>query len=128
MTAAESSRAASNQRTWPQCTPTGRYRLSSHQEDCCPPHGTHTTDARHQLFHHRPASRLKSQKSFMHTVTVLDSSASSRRLRLWKDSLTCQPPSKWDWRWLSLCWLWRTGSVGELLTDCAQGWAARKQR
>ena len=42
-----------------------------------------TTDARHQLFHHQPAaSRLKSRKSFMRTVTSLDSSASSSRLRL----------------------------------------------
>ena len=85
-----------------------------------------TTDARHQLFHHQPAaSRLKSRKSFMRTVTPLDSSASSSRLRLW----TCQPPSKWDWRWPSLCRLdlERTGSVGELLTDCAQEWAVRKQ-
>ena len=42
---------------------------------------------------------------------------------------TCQPPSKWDWRWPSLCRLdlERTGSVGEPLTDCAQGWAVRKQ-
>ena len=42
------------------------------------------TDARHKLFHHRPAaSRLKSRKSFMRTVTPLDSSASSSsRLRL----------------------------------------------
>ena len=72
-----------------QCTPTGRYRSSSHQEDCCLPHGTQTTDARHQLFHHQSAaSRLKSRKSFMRTVTPLDSSASSSRLRLWKDSLT----------------------------------------
>ena len=48
-----------------------------------------TTDARHQLFHHQPAaSRLKSQKSVMRTVTPLDSSASSSRLWLWKDSLT----------------------------------------
>ena len=33
------------------------------------------------------------------------------------------------WRWPSLCRLdlERTGSVGELLTDCAQGWAMRKQ-
>ena len=47
-----------------------------------------TTDAIHQLFHHQPAvSRLKSQKSFVRTVTPLDSSASSSRLRLWKDSL-----------------------------------------
>ena len=78
-----------------------------------------TTDARHQLFHRRPAaSRLKSQKSFMRTFTPLDSSVSSSRLRLWKDSLkTCQPPSKWDWRWPSLCRLDldRTGAVGELL-------------
>ena len=90
-----------------------------------------TPDARHQLFHHRPAaSRLKSRKSFMRTVTPLDSSASSSRLRPCKDSLTdVQPPSKWDWRWPSLCLLnpERTGSVGECLTDCAQGWAVRKQ-
>ena len=25
-----------------QCTPTGRYRPSTHQEDCCLPHGMHT--------------------------------------------------------------------------------------
>ena len=127
-----------------QCTPTGRYRPSSHQEDCCLPHGTHstndrrqtptvpsptsclkptnldnvhllagiapphirrtvacrmertrqTTDARHRLFHHQPAaSRLKSRKSFMCTVTPLDSSASSSRMLLWKDSLTDVPAS-----------------------------------
>ena len=53
-----------------------------------------TTDARHQLFNSRPAdSRLKSQKSFMRTFTPLDSSASSSRLRLWKDSLTDVPAS-----------------------------------
>ena len=53
-----------------------------------------TTDARHQLFHHQPAaSRFKSRKSFMRTVTPLDSSASSGRLRLWKDSLTDVPAS-----------------------------------
>ena len=47
-----------------------------------------------QLFHHQPAaSRLKSRKSFMRTVTPLDSSASSSRLRLWKDSLTDVPAS-----------------------------------
>ena len=71
-----------------------RYRPSSHQEDCCLPHGTHTTDARHQLFHHQPAaSRLKSRKSFMRLVTPLDPSASSSRLRPWKDSLTDVPAS-----------------------------------
>ena len=53
-----------------------------------------TTDTRHQLFLHRPpASRLKSRKSFMRTVMPLDSSASSSRLRLWKDSLTDLPAS-----------------------------------
>ena len=53
-----------------------------------------TTDARHQLFYHQPAaSRLKSRKSFMRTVTPLDSSASSGRLLLWKDSLTDVPAS-----------------------------------
>ena len=52
------------------------------------------TDARHQLFHHQPAaSRLKSRKSFMRTVTPLDSSASSSRRQLWKDSLTDVPSS-----------------------------------
>ena len=73
--------------------PTGRYRPSSHQ-DCCLPHGTHTINARRQSFYHRPAaSRLKSRKSFMRTVSPHDSSASSSRLRLWKDSLTDVPSS-----------------------------------
>ena len=72
-----------------QCTSTGRYRPSSHQKKCCLPHGTHTTNDRHQLHHHRPAaSRLKSRKSFMRTDTPIDSSASSSRLRLWKDTDT----------------------------------------
>ena len=31
-----------------QCTPAGRYRSSSHQEDCCLPHGTHMTNDRCQ--------------------------------------------------------------------------------
>ena len=52
------------------------------------------TDARHQLFHHQlAASRLKSRKGFMRTVTPVDSSANSSRLRLWKDSLTDVPAS-----------------------------------
>ena len=56
-----------------------------------------TTDARHQLSHHQTgASRLKSRKSFMRTVTPLDSSASSSRLRLWKDSLTDLPAYLYD--------------------------------
>ena len=53
-----------------------------------------TTDAIYQLFHHQPAaSRLKSRMSFMHTVTPLNSSASSSRLRLWKNILTDVPAS-----------------------------------
>ena len=31
-----------------QCTPTGRYRPSTHQEDCCLPLGTHATNDRRQ--------------------------------------------------------------------------------
>ena len=91
-----------------------------------------TTDARHQLFHQQPAaSRLKSRKSFMRTVTPLDSSVQAAAdcgsgKTAWQ---TCQPPSKCDWRWPSLCRLdlERTGSVGEPLTDCAQEWAVQKQ-
>ena len=61
---------------------------------CRMEHTRQTTYVRHQLFHHQPAaSRLKSRKSFMRTVTPLDSSASSRRLRLWKDILTDVPAS-----------------------------------
>ena len=71
-----------------------------------------TPDARHQLFHHQPAaSSLKSRKSFIRTVTPLDSSASSSRLRLWKDSLTdilrqngtggCRVFASWIWRGLA---------------------------
>ena len=76
-----------------QRTHTGRYRSSSHQEDCCLPNGTHTTNDRRQtptFPSSTSASRLKSRKSFMRTVTPLDSSASSR---LWKDSLTDMPAS-----------------------------------
>ena len=90
-----------------------------------------TTDARHQLFHHQPAaSRLKSRNSFMRTVTPLDSSASSGRWLLWKDSLTDVPASvKMGLEVASHCRLDldRIGSVGEPLTDWAQGWAVRKQ-
>ena len=31
-----------------QCTLAGRYRSSTHQEDCCLPHGTHTPNNRRQ--------------------------------------------------------------------------------
>ena len=76
-------------------------------------------DDRRQLFHHQPAaSRLKSRKSLMCTFTPLDSSASSSRLQLWKDSLTDVLSSvKMGLRRPSLCRLdlERTGSVDELL-------------
>ena len=88
-TAAESSRAASNQRTWTVCTywPVSLLLTSGGLL----PAAWNAHDRR-QLFHHQPAaSRLKSRKSFMRTVTPLDSSAS--RLRLWKDSLTDVPAS-----------------------------------
>ena len=97
-TAAESSRAASNQRTWtvytywpvsPLLTSGGLLPAAWNVHD-----KRQTPDTRHQLFHHRPAaSRLKSRKSFMCTVTPLDLSASSSRLWLWKDSLTDVPAS-----------------------------------
>ena len=90
-----------------------------------------TTDAIHQLFHHQPAaSRLKSRKSFMCTVTPLDSSASSGRLRLWKDSRTdvlASVKMGLEMAESLPAGSGRTGSVGEPLSDCAQGWAVRKQ-
>ena len=96
-----------------------------------------TTDDRHQLFHHQPAaSRLKSRKSFMRTVTPLDSSATCKQqqaaaLERQPDrcAILCQNGTgcsrvfaSWIWRGLRL-----DRSVGELLTDCAQGLAVRKQ-
>ena len=94
-TAAESSPAASNQRAWtvlagtapPDIRMTVACRIERTQQ---------TTDARHRMFHHRgrkAASRLKSRKSFIRTVTPLDSYASSSRLRLWKDIPTDVTPS-----------------------------------
>ena len=115
---------------------THAHKLNPALHDCCRiisgclkptnlvslPHGTHTTNDRRQtptFPSSTSASRLKSRKSFMRTVTPLDSSASSR---LWKDSLTDMPASvysKWDWMWPSLCRLdlERTGSVGEPLIN-----------
>ena len=61
----------------------------------------------------------------MRTVTPLDSSASSSRLRLWKVSLTDVPASvKMG---LEVGESLPAGSGEELLTDCVQGWAVRKQ-
>ena len=68
----------------------------------------------------------------MRTVTPHDSSASSSRLWLWKNSLTDVPASVKMGLEVAESLpagsgLERTGSVGELLTDCAQEWAVRKQ-
>ena len=53
-----------------------------------------TTDIRHQLFNHMPAaSRLKSRKSFMHTVTPLDSSPSISRIQMWNSKIAHIPAS-----------------------------------
>ena len=53
-----------------------------------------TTDTRHQLFNHMPAaSRLKSRKSFMHTVTPLDSSPSITRIQMWNSKIADIPAS-----------------------------------
>ena len=89
-----------------------------------PPHIRRTVACRmertHKQFHHRPAaSRFKLRKSFMRTVTQLDSSASSSRL-------TDEPASiKMG---LEVAESLPSGSGEDwLLTDCAQGWAMRKQ-
>ena len=53
-----------------------------------------TTDIRHQLFNHMPAaSRLKSRKSFMHTMTPLDSSPSITRIQMWNSKIADIPAS-----------------------------------
>ena len=107
-----------------QCTPTGRYRPSSHQEDCCLPHGTHpdtNCSITNQLIAVEVAEELHAHSHAARLVCKLERQP-HRRASL--------PPSKWDWVWPSICRLdlERTGSVAELLlTDGAQGWAVRKQ-
>ena len=60
----------------------------------CIEHTRQTTDARHQLFNHQPASsRLKSRKSFLRSVAPLDSSPSITRLQMWNDRLADVPAS-----------------------------------
>ena len=86
-----------------------------------------TTDARHQLIHHHhhqpAASRLKSRKSFMRTVTPLDSSASGSRLGLWKDSMTDVPASAKMGQ--EVAESLPVGSGEDWL--CAQEWSVQKQ-
>ena len=95
--AAESSRAASNQRTWTVYTywPVSLLLTSGGLSHAAwNAHDKRQTPDTNCSMHHQPAaSRLKSQKSCMRTFTPLDSSASSIRLRLWKDSLTDVPAS-----------------------------------
>ena len=97
MTAAESSRAASNQRTWTAYTywPVSLLTSGGLLPAAWNAHDKRQTpDTNCSITTHQPAaSRLKSRKSFMRTVTPLDSSANSSRQRLWKDSLTDVPAS-----------------------------------
>ena len=69
---------------------------------------------------------LKSRKSSRRSTRLRAAADCGSGKTAWQ---TCQPPSTWDWRWPSLCRLdlERTGSAGDRLTDCAQGWAVRKQ-
>ena len=98
-----------------QCTPLCRYRPSSHQEDCCLPHGTHATNniyARHQLFHHRPAARiLKSRKSHSHVARLLCEQQQAAALERHPDRHAslgqhgaggCRVFAGWIWRGLAL--------------------------
>ena len=111
-----------------QHTHTGRYRSSSHQEDCCLPHGTHTTNDRRQTPTVPSPSRGRASCAQSRRSTRLQAAAADcgSGKTVWQ---TCQHPSKWDWRWPTLCRLdlERNGSVGEPLTDCGQGWAVQKQ-
>ena len=132
-TAAESSRAASNQRTWtvyiywpvsPLLTSGGLLTAAwnAHDKRQTPYANSFITDQLLADWSHVRASCPHSRSS----IRLRAASDSGSGNTVWQ---TCQPPSKWDWRWPSLCRLdlKRTGSVGELLTDCAQGWAVRKQ-
>ena len=129
-TAAESSRAASNQRTWTVYTywPVSLLLTSGGLL----PAAWNAHDKRHtscsitnQLLADWSRGRASCAQSRRSTRLQAAADCGSGKTA-WQ---TCQPPSKWDWRWPSLCRLdlKRTGSVGEPLTDCAQEWAVRKQ-
>ena len=95
---------------------------------CCMERTRQTTDARHQLSHHRPAASIYIEvaEEFMRrTVTPLDSSASSSRLRFWKDSLTDGPASVN--MGLEVAESLPAGSGEDWLCWRAYGWAVRKQ-
>ena len=131
-TAAESSRAASNQQTWrvytycpvsPLLTSGGLLPAAWNAPD-----KRQTPDncsITNQLLADWSRGRASCAQSRRSTRRQAAADCGSGKTA-WQ---TCQHPSKWDWRWLSLCRLdlERTGSVGEPLTDCAQEWAVRKQ-
>ena len=116
-----------------QRTHTGRYRSSSHQEDCCLPHGTHTTNDRRQ------APTVPSPTSCQQIEVTEELHAHSHAARLvCKQQQTAALERQPDRRAILrqngtgggrvfAGWIWRGLAVGEPLTDCAQGWAVRKQ-
>ena len=108
-----------------QCAPTGRYRLSSHQEDCYLPHGTHTTNDRRQT----PTVPSPTSCWQIEVAEELNAHCHAARLVCKQQhtaALERRPDRRASLRQVGLD-LERTGSVGEPLTDCAQGWAVRKQ-
>ena len=126
-TAAESSRAASNQRTWTMYTywPVSPLLTSgellpaawnAHDKRQMPDTNCSITD---QLLADWSRGRASCAQSRRSTRLRAAADCGSGKTA-WQ---TCQPPSTWDWRWPSLCRLdlERTGSVGELLTNCTQG-------
>ena len=131
-TAAESYRVASNQRTWTVYTywPVSPLLTSGgllpaawnvHDKRQTPDTNCSITD---QLLADWSRGRASCAQSRRSTRLRAAADCGSGKTA-WQ---TCQPPSTWDWRWPSLCRLdlERTGSVGDRLTDCAQGWAVRK--
>ena len=80
--------------------PSGRYRPSSHQEDCCLPHWTHTTNEsrQHQLFHHQPARLVCKQQQTAALERQPDRRARIRQNETGGDRVF----AGWIWRWLAL--------------------------
>ena len=121
-TAAESSRAASNQRTWtvyiywpvsPLFTSGGLLPAAWNAHDKRQTPDTNCSITNQLLADWR---RGRASCAQSHSSTRLQAAAAdcSSGKAAWH---TCHPPSKWDWRWPSLCLdLERTGSVGEPLT------------
>ena len=84
-TAADASLAASSPRMWTACTPWPasdvRRTVASRTE-----RSRQVEDTRHPLYSHQPVpTRLKSRKSFLHTVQPLSQPPHSTRVILWED-------------------------------------------